>query len=211
MSAKIYDVKSDISNEAISVCAETLLKGGIVVFPTETVYGIGVNAFDTCAVAKLYEKKQRPYDKPLLMHISDLEMAETIAVLDDKTRELIKRHTPGPLTIVVKRKSVLPEIAVSGGDTVGLRFPSNREFIELSKKFGKPIAGTSANISGSKSAVSSAELSPVLDIADVILDGGYCEYGVESTIVSLVSETPKILREGAISRQTVEEVLGKCD
>jgi L-threonylcarbamoyladenylate synthase len=138
-------------------------------------------------------------------------MAESIAVLDDKTRELIKRHAPGPLTLVVKRKDCLPEIAVSGGETVGLRFPSNKEFIELSKSFGLPIAATSANISGSKSAVSSAELSPVLDIADVILDGGFCEYGIESTIVSLVGETPKILREGAISRETVEEVLGKCD
>ncbi len=211
VSAVIYDVKTNMSKEVACECANKLKNGGIVVFPTETVYGIGVNAFDKNAVEKLYDKKKRPLDKPLLMHISGLEMAESIAVLDDKTRELIKRHTPGPLTLVVKRKSVLPEIAVSNGETVGLRFPSNREFLELSKAFGLPIAATSANISGSKSAVSSAELSPVLDIADAILDGGFCELGVESTIVSLVDEKPKILREGAISRQTVEEVLGECD
>ena len=211
MTARIYDVKTNINKEAVLDCVQTLKNGGVVVFPTETVYGIGVNAFDKGAVETLYKRKQRPYDKPLLMHISGLEMAESIAVLDDKTRELIKRHTPGPLTLVVKRKACLPEIAVSGGETVGLRFPSNKEFIELSKAFGLPIAATSANISGSKSAVSSAELSPVLEIADVILDGGFCEFGVESTIVSLVGETPKILREGAISRATVEEVLGKCD
>lgn len=211
MSAVIFDVKNNISKEAVSECAKTLKNGGIVVFPTETVYGIGVNAFDALAVRKLYEKKQRPLEKPLLMHISGLKMAESIAVLDDKTRELIKRHTPGPLTLVVKRKEVLPEIAVSNGETVGLRFPSNKEFLELSKEFSLPIAATSANISGSKSAVSSAELSPVLDIADAILDGGFCELGVESTIVSLVGERPKILREGAISRETVEEVLGECD
>ena len=211
MSAVVFDVKNEISEQVVSQCVKVLNNGGIVVFPTETVYGIGVNAFDEKALDLLYQKKQRPYDKPLLMHITGLEMAEAIAVLDDKTRELIKRYTPGPLTLVVKRRDCLPEIAVSGGETVGLRFPSNKEFIAISKAFGGPIAATSANISGSKSAVSSAELSPVLDIADVILDGGFCEIGVESTIVSLVGERPRILRQGAIPREMVEEVLGICD
>ncbi len=211
MSAVIYDVKNKIDDIAVSACVKTLESGGLAVFPTETVYGIGVNAFDEKALFSLYEKKQRPLDKPLLMHVSGLEMAETIAFLDDKSRELIKRFTPGPLTLVVKRKPDLPSVAVSGGETVGLRFPSNEVFLEISKAFGAPIAATSANLSGSKSAVSSADLTPVLEIADVILDGGFCEYGVESTIVSLVGETPKILRQGAFPRELIEEVLGICE
>lgn len=191
--------------------ADVLKQGGMLVFPTETVYGIGVDAFNTDAVRNLYEKKQRPFDKPLLMHISSLEMAESLAVLDDSVRDLIRRYTPGPLTLVVKRKESLPSIAVSGGDTVGLRFPSNQLFIELSKAFGAPIAATSANISGCKSATNADELSSVMAIADMVIDGGECEFGLESTIVSLVGERPKILRQGAFSRDMIEEVLGKCD
>lgn len=204
---KLLDINQ---KETIDICVKTLNQGGLAVFPTETVYGIGVNAFDEKAVSKLYEKKQRPLDKPLLMHISSIEMAEEIAYLDDIARKLIKKFTPGPLTLVVKSKKNLPEIAVAKGDTVGLRFPSNPFFIELSQKFGKPIAATSANISGEKSAVRTKELASVLDIADAVVDGGECELGLESTIISLVGETPKVLREGSFPIKTVLEVLSKC-
>ena len=208
----IYDCKDAASvKTAVQACAKALANGGLAVFPTETVYGIGVDAFNSDAVSSLYSKKQRPLDKPLLMHISSLEMAEEIAFLDEKARRLIRDYTPGPLTLVVKRKPNLPSIAVSGGDTVGLRFPSNGIFLELSKTFGKPIAATSANISGAKSAVNANELSSVLDIADVVIDGGSCELGLESTIVSLVSEKPKILRLGSFPKEKLEEVLGVCD
>lgn len=212
MKQVVYKVdKENPSLDVINKCADVLKNGGIAVFPTETVYGIGVDAFNSESLASLYEKKQRPLDKPLLMHVSGLEMAQTVAVLDDKTCELIKLHTPGPLTLVVKRKDNVPKIAVAGGDTVGLRFPSNKIFLELSKAFGKPIAATSANISGFKSAVNASELTPVMDVADIVIDGGECELGVESTIVSLVGEKPKILRQGAFRRKLVEEVLGECE
>lgn len=212
MSAKIYrtnDINPDIN--AVNACVQALKNGGLAVFPTETVYGIGADAFNESAVRSLYEKKQRPYDKPLLMHISGIEMAESVGVLDDKLRELIRRFTPGPLTLVVKKKQSVPSVAVSGGETVGLRFPSNRLFIEISKAFGAPIAATSANISGFKSAVDASGLEPVMNIADVIIDGGTCELGLESTIVSMVGETPKILRLGSFPKETLEEVLGKCE
>ncbi len=212
MSAKIFhtnEISPDLS--AINACAESLKSGGLAVFPTETVYGIGVDAFNMQALKALYEKKQRPLDKPLLMHISGIEMAEKIAILNDNARELIKRFTPGPLTLVVKKKPCVPSVAVSGGETVGLRFPSNKIFLELSKAFGNPIAATSANISGLKSAVDANELSPVLDIADIVIDGGACELGLESTIISLVGETPKILRLGSFPKEKIEEVLGRCD
>ena len=212
MEKVVYKVdKEDPSLDIINKCAETLKNGGTAVFPTETVYGIGVDAFNKEALASLYEKKQRPLDKPLLMHISGIEMAKSVAMLDDKTIELIKRYTPGPLTLVVKRREEVPEIAVAFGDTVGLRFPSNKVFLKLSKAFGGPIAATSANISGFKSAVNADELAPVLDIADMVIDGGECELGIESTIVSLVGEKPKILRQGAFPKELVEEVLGECE
>ena len=212
MLSKIVTIEESAPDiELLSRVAEALKRGETVVFPTETVYGIGVDAFNENAVRILYEKKKRPFDKPLLMHISSLEMAESIAVLDDSTRDLIRRYTPGPLTLVVKSKNTLPSVAVSGGDTVGLRFPSNSVFVELSKAFSKPIAATSANISGCKSASSADELAPVLDIADMVIDGGECEFGLESTIVSLVGERPRILRQGSFPRELVEEVLGQCD
>ena len=211
MAAKIFSVTENNYSSAVNASAEALKNGGLLVFPTETVYGIGVNALDTDALLRLYSKKQRPLDKPLLMHISGIDMAEEIAELDDRSRELIRRFSPGPLTLVVKRKPLLPGIAVSGGDTVGLRFPSNQLFLDIAKAFGGPIAATSANISGCKSAVSDEDLSPVIDIADVILKDGSCELGLESTIVSMVGESPKILRQGSFPRQLLEEVLGKCE
>ncbi len=212
MSAKIlFSNESSVDKKAIEEIVNMLKKGGLAVFPTETVYGIGVDAFNESAIKALYEKKQRPYDKPLLMHINGIEMAERVAILDDSARELIKRFTPGPLTLVVKRKSDVPSIAVSGGDTVGLRFPSNNNFIEISKAFNCPIAATSANISGAKSAIDANGLDSVKDVADIILDGGECEFGLESTIVSMVGEVPKILRLGSFPKEKLEEVLGKCD
>ncbi len=212
MGAIIYKTNDNTPDiNAVNACVDVLKSGGLAVFPTETVYGIGADALNEKAVRLLYEKKQRPADKPLLMHINGIEMAESVAYLDDKARELIRRFTPGPLTLVVKRKPSVPSVAVSGGDTVGLRFPSNNLFIEISKKFGSPIAATSANLSGFDSAKDSKDLSNVLDIADVIIDGGMCEYGLESTIVSLVSDVPKILRLGSFPKELIEEVLGKCE
>jgi len=203
--------ENEINQTATDNCVKALSNGGLVVFPTETVYGIGADAFNEAAVAALYAKKQRPLDKPLLMHISSLEMAESIAVLDDNARRLIRQHTPGPLTLVVRAKDNLPKIALSGGTTVGLRFPSNKMFVEISRSFGKPIAATSANLSGNKSATRSEELKSVLDIADVVIDCGECELGLESTIVSLVGEKPKILRMGSFPKEKLLEVFGECD
>lgn len=209
---KIYTIENKISfDNAVKSCVEALNNGGLAVFPTETVYGIGADAFNENALNNLYIKKQRPYDKPLLMHISSLEMAEEIAILDDTCRELIKKFSPGPLTLVVKRKNVLPSIAVSGGDTVGLRFPSNDIFLAVSKAFNKPIAATSANISGLKSAVRTEELKNVLPLADVVIDGGECELGLESTIVSMVGDKPKILRLGSFPKEKIAEVIDICD
>ncbi|MBO5869341.1 MAG: threonylcarbamoyl-AMP synthase [Clostridia bacterium] len=211
MNAKVYHLDENNRIDAVNECVDVLKNGGLAVFPTETVYGIGADAFNEQAIKELYTKKQRPLDKPLLMHISGIEMAEEIAVLDDNARELIKRFTPGPLTLVVKAKDVLPKVALSGGDTVGLRFPSDRTFLSISKEFGKPIAATSANISGFQSAKSVTDLDSVKEIAEVIITDGNSELGLESTIVSLVGNRAKILRLGSFPKEKIEEVLGLCD
>ena len=198
------------NNEIINACAEVIKSGGIAVFPTETVYGIGVNAYDESAVRRLYALKKRPADKPLLMHICGISSAEKLGYLGCRARKLINLYTPGPLTLVVKKRPSVPACAVSGGDTVGLRFPSNGIFIALAKAAGVPIAATSANFSGCKSASDANELRDIAKLADYVIDGGECEYAFESTIVSLVGK-PRILRQGAFPREKIEEVLGKCE
>lgn len=212
MSAAIYKT-SDLhpDGKAISECARVLRAGGIAVFPTETVYGIGVDAFNAEAIARLYAAKHRSAEKPLLMHISGLAAAEELAYLDPHSRELIARFTPGPLTLILKRRSCIPANAVSGGDTVGLRFPSNGIFLALAKEFGGAIAATSANISGAASAVDASGVSGVSESCDIILDGGHTEYGLESTIISLVGEKPRLLRRGSFDVRLAEEVVGRCE
>lgn len=198
------------SNPDISVikkCAELIKNGGVAAFPTETVYGVGANAFDEKAVADIYYAKERPMQKPLSCHIASLEMAEEIACLTDDARRLIEAFTPGPLTVIVKKKPCVPDIVTAGFDTVGLRFPSNNIFVLLAKEAGCPIAATSANISGKISAKDGKEVIEELSgRVDMILDAGHTEYGLESTIISLVGE-PKILRQGAISRGEIAKLV----
>ena len=197
-------------HDAVKAAAEAIRRGGLVIFPTETVYGIGCNALDVQAVKNLYAVKNRPADKPLLLHLHSIEQAETLALLDDASRRLLEQFTPGPLSVIVRKKETVPAEVTSGGDTVGLRFPSNPFFLALAREAGVPIAATSANRSGSVSAKDGSSAA-FTDEADVIVDGGVCTYSVESTIVSLVGETPEILREGAISQKQLAEVLTICD
>ncbi len=204
----VFDENSPDIN-AIRECADIIRSGGIVIFPTETVYGIGVNALDQNAVKRLYAAKQRPLDKPLLCHITGIEQAKKFAYIDDRAKKVIDAFTPGPLTLVVKKRSLIPDIVTSGSDTVGLRFPSNNLFKLLSMECDLPIAATSANISGNVSAKDSQDLKNVYGIADAVIDCGKCQYSLESTILSLVDE-PKLIRQGAFSKEQLEEVLRSC-
>ena len=183
--------------------------GGLVAFPTETVYGLGANALDADACAKIFCVKGRPADKPLLCHLASVEQAEEIAFLTDEARMLIARFTPGPLTVIVKKKSCVPDIVTAGGDTVGLRFPSNPIAVELIRQCAFPVAAPSANISSHKSPVTA---SPVINDfygrINAIIDGGRTACGVESTIVSLAGGRPEIIRHGAVSDGEVREALG---
>jgi L-threonylcarbamoyladenylate synthase len=191
----------------IKKCADVIKSGGVVAFPTETVYGVGANAFNSRAVREIYYAKERPASKPLLCHINSLAQAEKIAFLSKDAVKLINAFTPGPLTVIVKKRECVPDIVTADGDTVGLRFPSNKVFTLLSAEADCPIAATSANISGKISAKNGDEvISELFGRVDVIMDAGKTEFGLESTIVSLVGE-PKILRQGAVARSEIERLI----
>ena len=214
MSAILYHLQnSDDANrkKAIAAAAEALREGKLVIFPTETVYGIGCDALNPEAVDALYRAKNRPYDKPLLLHLYDQKQAERSAVLDEKANLLLKTFTPGPFSLIVPKKELIPSIVTSGGDTVGLRFPSDPTFLELAEEFGGIIAATSANLSGFSSAKDGKAVEELIEIADVILENGECRYSLESTILSMTGSGPRILRQGALSREKVEEVIGPCE
>lgn len=202
---KLDEQNPDMS--IIKLCAKKIKNGGVVCFPTETVYGVGANALDEKAVADIYYAKERPSQKPLLCHIYSLEQAEKISLLTKEAKLLIKNFTPGPLTVIVKKKECVPYIVTAGSDTVGLRFPSNNIFGLLAREAGCPIAATSANMSGNISAKDGEEvIKELFGRVDIIIDAGRTEYGLESTIISLVDE-PKILRQGAVDRCDIEKVI----
>ena len=211
MPATIIRVTDKASfDRAVSLGASFLREGKLVVFPTETVYGIGCNALDESAVEALYRAKNRPKEKPLLLHLHALSQAESCAYLDDSTRRLLAAFTPGPLSVIVKKRPLVPSVVTSGGETVGLRFPDEPLFLAMAREADLPIAATSANLSGFTSAKDGDAAREMSEVADLIIDGGACAYSIESTILSLAGDTPKILREGAISKEKLLEVMGQC-
>jgi len=196
----------------IERAAEVLRTGGLVIFPTETVYGVGCDATNPQAVARLYAAKGRPQFNPLIAHVADLAAAEREAVLHPKTRALAERFWPGPLSIVAPRRgeSAVAELACAGLATIALRAPSHPTARALLAAFGKPIAAPSANRSGRVSATTAAHAAEDLGSAvGAVLDAGPSPIGLESTIVSVDdSGTATLLRIGAITREQIEAVTG---
>lgn len=190
-----------------------LKQGQLVVFPTETVYGIGADAFDATAVAAVFDAKKRVADKPLSLHVSSIEMArECVTRWPDNATRLTERFWPGPLTLVLPAGPHIPSIVRAGGDTVGLRAPDQSMFTALVEEFGHPIVGTSANLSGTKSPVCLDEVPPEItdDPRVVCLDDGPCTTGVESTVITLNDDGGiTVLREAAITREQIEHTLSE--
>ena len=172
-------------------------------------YGLGASAFNAAACARIFEVKRRPADKPLLCHLFSLEQAEEIAYLTDEARALLRRYTPGPLTLVLKKKPCVPDVVSAGGDTVGLRFPANPVCRAFLRACGCPVAAPSANLSSQPSPVTA---SPVIDAfygaIDAILDGGKTAIGTPSTILSLAGERPELIRAGALPESELKALLG---
>lgn len=179
--------------------------GGIVIFPTETVYGIGTNGLDAVAVEKLYNIKKRPITKPISLLVSDFDMINKVAKnITKKEYELMKKFFPGPLTIILNKKDIVPNIVTANTNTVGIRMPDNEITRKLIKYAGVPIAAPSANISGEPS---NTNLNDLINIfknnVDYYIDGGECKIGTASTIIQVVNEIPIILRKGSITEEQI--------
>ena len=187
--------------------AQIIQEGGIVIFPTETVYGIGVNGLNETAIKKLYEVKQRPTNKPISLLVNSIEMIEKVAKdITEIEYDLIKKFFPGPLTIVLKKKDIVPDIVTAGFDTIGIRMPENEIALKLIEYAGVPIATPSANISGRPSGTNLKEIMKDFnDKVDYFIDGGISKIGVASTIVQVVNDNPYILRKGKISEEQIKE------
>ncbi|MDD5503030.1 MAG: L-threonylcarbamoyladenylate synthase [Candidatus Thermoplasmatota archaeon] len=205
-------LKVDSSNPdkgAIAKAAQIIRSGGLVAFPTETVYGLGANALDGAAVKKIYEAKGRPSDNPMIVHIADKKALAQIAEVTPSAEKLAGVFWPGPLTIVLKKKKIVPKETTGGLDTVAVRMPDHLVALALISEADVPIAAPSANLSGKPSPTKAAHV--IEDFngkIDCIIDGGSSRIGLESTVLDLTSEIPTILRPGFITPEDVRDVLG---
>jgi L-threonylcarbamoyladenylate synthase len=200
-----------MSSAEIQKAAELLRNGGVVAFPTETVYGLGASALDPVAVAKVFEIKARPNFDPLIVHAASAALAFTLAAeVPPMARRLAEKFWPGPLTMVLPRKPIIPDIVTSGLPTVGLRVPSHPMALELIKQAGVPVAAPSANKFGRISPTTAAHVREELgDAPDMILDGGPCNTGVESTVISIDRENRvTLLRPGGVPPEALEQIAG---
>lgn len=195
----------------IFIASEIIKQGGLVAFPTETVYGLGADAFNPIAVARVFEVKGRPYFDPLIVHIANFkDLDRLVTEIPSKAKILMDRFWPGPLTLVLFKKEEVPDIVTSGLSTVAVRMPRHPMALQLIRFAETPIVGPSANPFGYISPTNAEHVREQLgDKIDFIIDGGPCEVGVESTIVSFTGENPKLLRSGGIPVEEIEPLIGK--
>ena len=204
-------VISAADEEAVSLAGQILRRGGLVAIPTETVYGLAANALDEEAVRSIYRAKGRPSDNPLIVHISRLsQWGELVEELPERALALAEAFWPGPLTIILKKSPIVPAATSGGLDTVAVRMPSNPVSRSIIESAGVPLAAPSANTSGRPSPTNAGHVIEDLNgKIDMIIDGGECRVGVESTVITLASEVPTVLRPGGITPEMLEEVLGE--
>ena len=198
--------------EDLLYAAKLLREGSLVAFPTETVYGLGGNALDREASKKIYAVKGRPSDNPLIVHLTEWEDLSAVAYPTEQARLLYGAFCPGPLTMILKKKPIVPDETTGGRQTVAVRFPSHPVARALIKQAGVPVAAPSANVSKHVSPTTARHVLEDLDgKIPMILEGGDAEVGIESTIVDLTGEEPTVLRPGAITAEQIKAVLGEAD
>jgi L-threonylcarbamoyladenylate synthase len=199
------------SDAQIREAAGIIRSGGVVAFPTETVYGLGASAFDEKAVARVFEIKRRPYFDPLITHIDKKERLYDLALdVPALAQRLIDAFWPGPLTVILPKKPVVPDIVTAGLPGAALRMPSNEIALKLIRAAGVPVAAPSANLFGSVSPTAAEHVRAQLGgTVDMIIDGGECSVGIESTVISFMEERPALLRPGGTALEEIEEVIGK--
>ena len=208
MKSKYINLKDNQNYEKIKEPAQAIKQGNLVLFPTETVYGIGANALDEKAVKKIYEAKGRASDNPLIAHISNLEMLKKLVTEIGKTeKKLIEKFWPGPLTIIFNKSNIVPNIITAGLETVAIRMPSNEIAKRLIEYSGVPIAAPSANISGKPSGTVVEDILEELDgKVEYIIDGGMVDIGLESTVIRVIDGKVHILRPGKITKEDIESL-----
>ncbi len=194
---------------SINTAGKIISDGGLVAFPTETVYGLGADAYNAEAIRKIYEAKGRPDDNPLIVHISDLSEINKLARdINDNAAALIHAFMPGPFTVIVKKSDAVPYAVTAGRETVGIRFPENETAQRFIAAAGVPVAAPSANLSGKPSPTKAVHvIDDMMGRIDAIIDGGASSVGVESTIVDASGEVPVLLRPGGISYEEICEVV----
>lgn len=204
-------MRVDSDDRVIELAASRLREGRVVAFPTETVYGLGADAMRSSAVREVFRLKGRPPSNPLIVHVLDESMAQRVcATWPREAQALAHEFWPGPLTIVLPKRAEIPAEVSAGGETVGVRCPDHPVALALLRAFGGPLVGPSANPSGAVSPTTAAHVRDAFDKDEVVvLDGGPCRVGIESTVVSLVGASARVLRAGAIGADDLERVLGE--
>jgi len=200
-----------VTPESIVRAAALLQRGELVAFPTETVYGLGANALDAAAVARIFAAKGRPAWNPVIVHVADSNAAQAlVAHWPERAERLARACWPGPLTLVLRKRDVVPDIVTAGTDTVAVRVPAHPAALALLREAGVPIAAPSANRFTQLSPTTAQHVADGLgERISLILDGGPCEVGIESTVLDLTGDTPIILRPGGISADTLSHLLGE--
>lgn len=212
MKTSLIDIRTN-KDEALAEAKRLIADGCVVAIPTETVYGLAANAFDEAAVKRIFEAKGRPADNPLIVHISEFsQLAPLVTEIPEKVKIMAEKYWPGPLTMIMKKSSVVPDVTSGGLDTVAVRMPKSEYARDIISACGVPLAAPSANLSGSPSPT---DAQCVFDDMNgripLIIDGGECEIGVESTVISFVGDTPTLLRPGGITVEMIESAVGKIN
>ena len=205
------NMKNNLNDDKLKEPAQIIKKGGIVIFPTETVYGIGTNGLDENAIRKLYEVKQRPLNKPISLLVNNIEMVEKIAKnITEVEYKLMERFFPGPLTIILEKRDIVPDILTSNTNTIGIRMPSGEIAKKLIEFAGVPIATSSSNISGKPSGTNITDIKKDFEgKIDCFIDNGESELGIPSTVIRIIDNIPHILRQGTISEEEIRKFIAK--
>ncbi|MDR2578915.1 MAG: threonylcarbamoyl-AMP synthase [Chitinispirillales bacterium] len=198
-------------NKILQNAADIIRNGGVVAFPTETVYGLGASAFDEKAVARVFEVKKRPFFDPLILHVGNKSWLDDLVTgIPAAAQKLIDAFWPGPLTVVLPKKSAVPGIVTSGLPSAALRMPSNDAALQIIRLAGIPVAAPSANVFGAVSPTTAEHVRGTLGAAvDMVVDGGECTVGIESTVVSFMGGEPMLLRPGGTALEDIEAVIGQ--
>ena len=199
MKTLFYDWKENINAEELENVIKVIIDGGVVIFPTDTVYGVAANSLDETAIKKLFDLKERNDNKPICVLTSSVDKIKKIAYVRDEEQKIIDKYMPGALTIILDKKEIVSDVLTSGLKTVGVRIPNNEIALRILDKLEYPLATTSANISGMEAAVKKEDLIKEFEgKVDIIIDGGITDLKVSSTIVKIKNNEIEVLRQGTI-------------